>query len=128
MTAGSPHITLVAPSPRGMLLLMRLDFTSAATVVLGLLLPLLVGAGAELVLEVPSDVKVTSASAIAPQLKLEASGLVSGSKIIFSNLLPATAYDIRLNCADGRVIQGVDMSWYSDEPLQGELKAMDDDD
>jgi len=101
---------------------------SAIAILLFLQASRLLGAGADLVLEVPGELKVTSATAIAPQMKLETPGAITGSKISFSNLLPAAAYDIRLLCADGRVLQGVDMSWYSDEPLAGELKPMDEDD
>jgi len=103
-------------------------FASLIAILLLLPTPLLLATEAELVLEVPGDLKVTSATAIAPQMKLESSGAITGSKITFSNLLPATAYDIRLTCADGHVLQGVDLSWYSDEALPPDVKPMDDDD
>jgi len=103
-------------------------FWPLVTLSLLLLSPLLLGAGAELALDLPADLKVTSATAVAPQMKLETPGAIAGSKITFTNLLPTTAYDIRLVCADGRVLQGVDLSWYSDEPLAGDVKPMDDDD
>jgi hypothetical protein len=91
-------------------------------------LPLLTAAGSELVLETPTDVKVASAIAVAPQMKLETAGTVAGSKITFANLLPATRYDIRLTLANGQVLQGADLSWYSDEPLPNNARPMDDDD
>ena len=106
----------------------RMRLASAIAILLLLQAPRLLGAEADLVLQLPSDVKVASAVAIAPQMKLESAGVINGWKITFADLLPATAYDIRLICADGRVFQGVDMSWYSDEPLAGDVKPMDDDD
>ncbi|HEV8604900.1 MAG TPA: hypothetical protein VGQ99_06020, partial [Tepidisphaeraceae bacterium] len=98
------------------------------TIALVLALPLLVGAGAELVLETPNDVKVASAVAVAPQMKVETTGVVANSKVTFANLLPATSYDIRLTLANGQVLRGADLSWYNDEPLANDVKPLDDDD
>jgi len=79
-------------------------------------------------LELPAGTKVTSATAIAAGLKLETAGKIEGDPISFDKLLPETAYDVRLQLADGTTIQGVDLGWYNEEETKADAGPLSDDD
>lgn len=85
-------------------------------------------AGVELVVELPKDLKVKEAQAVVPQMKLEQAGSIKGNTITFANLLPNTAYNVKLTLPDGVVLQGVDMSWYDLEPAKPNARDLTDDD
>lgn len=85
-------------------------------------------AGATLVVVLPENAKPQAAKALAPLLKLETPGNVAGSRITFANLLPETRYDLQITLADGTILQGVDLGWYSDEPAKPDTPPLDDDD
>jgi len=83
-------------------------------------------AESRLVVQAPEGVQ--AAVATARQLKLDCRGTIEGRVITFANLLPDTPYDIRLTLADGTILQGADMSWYSPEPVKADVQPLDDDD
>jgi hypothetical protein len=86
-------------------------------------------AGVTLKLELPADVKAKSATAVATAMKLQTAGKLSADSVMFENLLPDTAYDIRLDLIDGTILQGVDLSWYiPEEPAKPDVGPMEDDD
>ncbi|MCC6240102.1 MAG: hypothetical protein IT448_07385 [Phycisphaerales bacterium] len=62
-------------------------------------------------------------------LKIQSPGVVQESEVRFSDLLPDTPYDLDLTLVDGRVLAGVDMSWYEslDQP-EKPAEALNDDD
>jgi hypothetical protein len=55
-------------------------------------------------------------------------GRVVGQSVIFDNLLPQTSYDVRIETADGAVLQGVDMSWYDAEAADPRAEALSEED
>jgi hypothetical protein len=83
---------------------------------------------AELTLTLPDGVEVKSASAANAAKKLNATGAVDGRTIRFANLQPDTLYDVQLTLSDGKVLQGVDLAWYNEEPAKPDAGAMTDDD
>jgi hypothetical protein len=95
---------------------------------LAICLPLLLAAGPSLSIELPVEWKAESATATAAQLKVEFKGAVAGRLVTFANLLPATAYSVRIALADGAVLQGVDLSWHSPEAARNDAGPLDDDD
>jgi len=76
----------------------------------------------------PVGKQVKSAVATAPLLKLDVEGKADGQTITFPKVLPDTAYNIRLTLSDGTVFQGVDLSWYNEEPAKKDAGDMDKDD
>jgi hypothetical protein len=80
-----------------------------ALVVAGFSKPAMAG---DLTVTLPAGAEVGSATATATDLQLDIAGTVSGSKIVFANLLPDTAYDVAVKLADGTTLQGVNMNWY----------------
>jgi len=84
--------------------------------------------GVELRIVLPAQVQAESAEATAGALKLTSPGHVHGQSVTFPNLLPDTPYTVRINAADGVVLQGVDFSWYDAEapnPDAGPLTEAD---
>lgn len=67
-------------------------------------------------------------SASASALKLDTAGKVRGREIVFDNLLPDTPYEISITLRDGTHLQGVDMSWYNEEPSRSPGKPFTEDD
>jgi hypothetical protein len=88
----------------------------------------LAAAGPTLEVQLPEGSRAQSATARASQLKLDTRGTTDGRTVRFANLLPDTRYDVQITLADGTVLQGVDMSWYSDEPPRPDAPPLDDDD
>jgi hypothetical protein len=70
-------------------------------------------AGVDLTIQLPEKIDAKSAVAVNPDSKLQITGKVSDHSILFPQLLPDTPYDIAITLADGKVLQGVDMSWYN---------------
>ncbi len=81
-----------------------------------------------LVIQLPEKAKATAAVATAAGVKLDVQGVIDGSTVKFANILPDTAYDVRVTLADGTVLQGVDMNWYNEEPEKKDAGEMSDDD
>ena len=98
-----------------------------ASIILGVALAAR-AAGVDLSVEIPQKMNVKSAVAEQRDAKLQTAGQIQGQKIVFHNLLPDTPYDLALTLADGTVLQGVDMSWYNEEPAKADAGAMTDDD
>ena len=76
----------------------------------------------------PEGKQVKSAVAAAPSLKLDVQGTVDGRTVTFANVLPDTAYDVRVTLTDGTVVQGVDLGWYDEEPAKKDAADLDNDD
>lgn len=68
-------------------------------------------AGIEVVL--PEQLRVVSAEATTRELKSTSVGVIKANIVVFENLLPDTPYDLSITTSQGRVLQGVDMGWYS---------------
>ena len=101
------------------------------TTILALALPLFLAAAApspSLTVQLPDDARPQSAVATAPQLKLDTKPSIDGHALTFPNLLPDTAYDLKITLADGSILQGVDLAWYALEPEKKDAPPMDDDD
>ena len=86
------------------------------------------GAGVELNVAIPAGQKVISAEANATKLKLKTAGKIDSGKVIFTNLLPDTSYDLKIELADGSILQGFDLSWYDDEAPKTDAGGLTDDD
>lgn len=76
----------------------------------------------------PAGTQVKSAVATAPLLKLDVEGKPHGQEILFAMVLPDTAYNVRVTLSDGTVLQGVDLSWYNEEPAKKDAGDLDKDD
>lgn len=81
-----------------------------------------------LIVELPEGIKAKSATAMAPMLKLETRGEIDGRTITFRKVLPETAYEVKVELADGIILQGVDMGWYMPEPAGSKPEPIDEDD
>ena len=81
-----------------------------------------------LVVELPENARAASAMAAAPLLKLETKGEIDGRSITFRKMLPDTAYDVKVELADGTVLQGVPMGWYMPEPAGAKHEAIEEED
>ncbi len=86
------------------------------------------GAGKTLIIKLPGSSEPKSAVAVAASLKLETAGVIEGQRVTFRDLLPDTAYDIKIGLADGSVLQGVDMSWPASEPGRKDVEPLDEED
>jgi hypothetical protein len=78
---------------------------------------------------VPSGITVTKAAATTekePRTTLD--GTIRDHTITFAEPLPGSAYEAQLTLADGTVLQGVDMGWYSRVPDKPNADPLDDDD
>jgi hypothetical protein len=100
---------------------------SISTLLLLVLFPLTVRAGA-ITLSLPVDTKVSSAVAVAADVKVESAGKIDGASITFDKLLPETPYDVRLTLADGTIVQGVDLNWYNEEEPKADAGPLTDED
>jgi hypothetical protein len=82
----------------------------------------------DIVVKLPTGTKVTNAEAKPLKMKLVTPGKVDGATVRFTNLLPDTAYDVKLTLSDGTVLQGVNMGWYDMEPANPDAGDITDDD
>jgi hypothetical protein len=98
--------------------------------ILPLLLPALIAADrpASLMIQTPPNLKIASAIACGIGGKNAVSGSVSDQGIRFQNLSTDIPYDVCLNLADKTVLQGVNLSWYDDEPAKPDAGDLTDDD
>jgi hypothetical protein len=82
----------------------------------------------DLTLEVPATMQVKEALADNRDTTTQTTGTVQGQKIIFHNLTAGAAHDVRLTLADGTILQGVDLSWYNQEPAKADAEPFNDED
>ena len=92
-----------------------------------LFIPLL-ATGASITINLADGVRVKSATAVAAGKSPEVSGRIDGSTATFPDVLPRTAYDVKLTLTDGMILQGVDLGWYDMEPAKPDAGDLDDDD
>jgi hypothetical protein len=89
---------------------------------------------ADLLVQLPPATTCLSAEALAPSAQAGDDGPATPGKktadgrIFFTNLKPATPYDLRLTLSDGRVLRGVNMAWYTREPANPDAGPLNDDD
>jgi hypothetical protein len=76
----------------------------------------------------PAGRQIKSATATAMSLKLDVEGKIDGKAVTFAKVLPNTPYTIRVTLSDGTILQGVDLSWYDQEPEKKDAGGMDKDD
>lgn len=88
----------------------------------------LVAHAAELVIQLPETVEVIAATASARETGLISTAKIAHRQVVFSGLSEDSIYEVRIKLGDGRVLQGVDLSWHSDEPAPEDAGPLDDDD
>jgi len=93
-----------------------------------LLITPLLATGASITINLADGVHVKSATAITAGKSPETSGRIDGSTVTFLDVLPRTAYDVKLTLADGTILEGVDLGWYDMEPAKSDAGDLDDDD
>src|SRR5437588_8129909 len=86
------------------------------------------GAGVDLILQLPERMSAKSAAAANRDLKLTTPGIVNGATVTFPRLLPTIPYDVRIDLAEGSVLQGVDLGWYTEEPAKKDAGPLKDED
>src|SRR6516165_7544298 len=80
-------------------------------------------AAGEIGVRVPDNIHVSDAEATAAKTKSTIRGVIDGRTVRFRDAAANTAYDVKLTCADGTVLQGIDLSWYSLEPATPDAEA-----
>jgi hypothetical protein len=85
-------------------------------------------AGGSITVQLPAGARVASAVATASGVNLDTKGVVDGRAVHFTNLLLNVPYDVRIDLADGTVMQGVNLDWYDAEPARKNVAPLDDDD
>jgi hypothetical protein len=84
---------------------------------------------ASIVVHLPPAAHAASATATAakdPSVHL--TGTVAGDTVTLADVKPGLAYDLRVALADGAVLQGVDLGWYSRVPEKPHPEPLTDDD
>ena len=81
-----------------------------------------------LTVEVPAGAQVVSAKAENQAMKLSTSATPQGDSLRFTSLLPAIPYDLTITLKDGSVLQGVNLGWLNEEPVDPGKDPMTDDD
>lgn len=104
------------------------QFIKRLTVVVIILFAGTLARAEELTIQLPAEVNVKSASAMAPAVKSKSTGTIAGTTLRFADLLPGVAYDVSATLADGTRLQGVDLSWYNPEPVDPAGNPMTADD
>ena len=89
--------------------------------------------GGDLMLHLPDGVRATSAAALEPATAAGDDGpmirgKVQGPLISFVNLTAGTPYDLKITLADGTILRGANLSWYSREPADPNAEPLNDDD
>jgi hypothetical protein len=70
-----------------------------------------------------------AATAVVPKdEKATCSGTVAGDTVTYADFKPGVAYEARITLADGTVLQGVDLGWYSRVPDRPHPDPLTDDD
>jgi hypothetical protein len=75
----------------------------------------------------PKDSAITTATATTAD-KAEVSGKPEGNKATFQDVPANIPVNVQLTLADKSILQGVDLSWYNDEPLPPDVQPLNDDD
>ncbi len=84
---------------------------------------------ASVVVHFPPSTHITTAVATASKGgPTTTNGTVAGDTVTFAGLSPGTAYDAHVTLADGTVLQGVDLSWYSRVLDRPDADPLTDDD
>jgi hypothetical protein len=82
-----------------------------------------------IVVALPPGLRVQSATATTEkQPRTSIAGVVGADHLVFAEPVAGSAYEVQATLADGTVLQGVDMGWYSrvaDKPGAGELSEDD---
>ncbi len=61
-------------------------------------------------------------------MKLKVTGSIQGDTIRFAKLLPNTPYDLTITLKDGTTLQGVNLGWLNEEPVNPNVQPMTDED
>ena len=86
-------------------------------------------AAASVVVRLPPAARATAATAVATKDATQTRpGTIEGDAVTFAGLTPGVGYDVRLALADGTVLQGVDLGWYSRVPPRPHPDPLTDDD
>jgi hypothetical protein len=99
-----------------------------AIIFLALAFVLNMARAADLSIELPREMKPASANATAEEAELSSNGQVNGQRVSFTKLLASTAYSVKITLADGKILEGVDMNWYTPEPAKKNVGPITDDD
>jgi hypothetical protein len=83
---------------------------------------------ASLTIQTPPTLKIAAAVATEKDAKTTVPGSITDHGVLFPNLSTAKTYDIRLDQADKRIIQGVNLDWYDDESAKPDVGELSDDD
>jgi hypothetical protein len=82
----------------------------------------------DLTVQLLPGMKPASATATATGVDLAIDGTIKDGMITFQKLLPATPYDVKVTLADGTILQGVDLSWYNEDPPKPKAGKFTEDD
>lgn len=82
----------------------------------------------DIAVTLPKGTTITSARAENAPMKLSATGTVQDQTVRFTKLLPGTAYDVAITLRDGTVLQGVNLGWLNEEPVDAKAQPMTDED
>ncbi len=83
---------------------------------------------AEISVVLPEGATVRRGLATATDTKLETGATLEGRRVTFPKLPAKANYDLRIDLADGRVLQGVDLGWYNAQPPAQDAGELSDDD
>ena len=84
---------------------------------------------ASIVVRLPPGSRPTAAAAaVAKDATLNKPATVAGDTVTVADAKPGAAYDMRVTLADGTVLQGVDLGWYSRVPDRANAEPLTDDD
>jgi len=81
-----------------------------------------------LTVQTPPTLKIAAAVATGDGGKTTIQGSVNEHAVLFPNLSTDATYDVRLDRAAKKVIQGVNLDWYDDEPAKPDVGELTDDD
>jgi len=84
--------------------------------------------GEELTVKLPPTAQASSAVANEPAMKLSTTGVIKSDAVSFAKLLPLVSYDIALTLKDGSILQGMNLGWLNEEPVNAKTEPMTDDD
>jgi hypothetical protein len=82
----------------------------------------------DLIVHLPETVQATSASAQVAEMKLESAGKTQPHQVTFANVLPETAYDVKIETSAGPILQGVNLNWYNEDAARADAGELNDDD
>jgi hypothetical protein len=99
------------------------------TLIAGVLMAGTPALAASIVIRLPPGAVATAATATAPKSPTtHLRGTVHGDTVTFADVPPGTACEAQVTLADGTVLQGVDMGWYSRVPAKADAGPLTDDD